>query len=781
MSLLKALSMGALFFATTGAFGMMTMTFDRGDVKDNLDKQAFWTIPGHPINIKMNCKDANPEKSKAVFKWRIVNESGEVMKEGSFEKEFGKECSHGFPIAIDRHGVYRLEVACDKNKEKSKAETLFAVFPPLNGKNVKDGILGAALNRKIGETEMLPYLGLTCNRRWCAMGETGARKRYFTASGNEFTDKYFNEQFNPATRIEKEANLEPLANFCNASGRPVPINGTSEEWNAYKKWWINNYLLPLLKAGKGHIKYWEIENEPYYSYRDRPDRYVDLLKESYNAIKKFDPSVQVVGPSGPPDELGEKFWHDIFSKGALKYIDIVSFHKYCPVNKLIMSPDVRFVKWFRRLKEITAQYGGGDKPLWNTETSVSPPATMYALEENLKNVRYRSGAKSPNPREQAAVAARVLAVHYAYNIKYNFHMYTLGRTYDCHTFEFDGTPLALAVAYAWMSRALESEESLGNMSRTKRINWYAFKNKKTGKPITIGWIEQLYPNDKSVIELPSELCKNTVYDIFGNITGRDVSILNFTAEPTYVGFDLPANKAISVLKKIKLSISKEKTAKSSSEKNCEPASPSDWVGYYSVDLKPYVNRSFSDKKAMDKKGGFTDEGDNDLRFMPTGNILVNNVPFKIINPDRNDGKSCLVMGSGIRDYFPKRIFIKIPDGGKRFTNLHFLQLATNVSLKNKSELGKYIIHYADGYKEEIPLKANRNVLDWWNIGKNSVAKKGLIVPNLYKDNGICVRHLEWTQSHPRGYMAKTTGIELIMNKKTRPIFVLLAITGSLSN
>jgi hypothetical protein len=333
-----------------------------------------------------------------------------------------------------------------------------------------------------------------------------------------------------------------------------------------------------------------------------------------------------------------------------------------------------------------------------------------------------------------------------------------------------------------MSSALEGKESLGNTSKAKRVNWYAFKDKENGKTITIGWINLLYPNDKAVINLPSDMRKNTVYDIFGNTEGKDVSSLTFTAEPIYVEFDTPAEKTVKTMQKIKLSISKGKEKPSSDKgEKYTKASPSDWLGYYPVDLKTYANRSFKDEKALDKKGGFTDEGDNDLRFIPTGNILVNDIPFKIINPANNNDKSCLVMGSGMRDYFPNKIYIKIPDGGKRFTNLHFLQLATNVTHKSKEEIGKYIIHYADGYKEKIPLKANENVPDWWNSGKNKIALKGLMVPNLYKDDGVCVRHMKWTQSHPKGYMAKVTGIELVTNKKAKPVFVLLGITGSLSN
>ena len=72
-----------------------------------------------------------------------------------------------------------------------------------------------------------------------------------------------------------------------------------------------------------------------------------------------------------------------------------------------------------------------------------------------------------------------------------------------------------------------------------------------------------------------------------------------------------------------------------------PASRGDWVGFHAVDLAPAVNRGFADEEPDDGQGGWTDEGPNDMRNLPTGEWRLNGVPFRILGPGDHQGKSCL--------------------------------------------------------------------------------------------------------------------------------------------
>ena len=73
-----------------------------------------------------------------------------------------------------------------------------------------------------------------------------------------------------------------------------------------------------------------------------------------------------------------------------------------------------------------------------------------------------------------------------------------------------------------------------------------------------------------------------------------------------------------------------------------------------LDLSGAVNAGFADETADDRKGGWTDQGsENDLAMLPTGRHRWNNVNFDIIDPVRNNGKSCIVLAGPFRHYFPR--------------------------------------------------------------------------------------------------------------------------------
>ena len=63
-----------------------------------------------------------------------------------------------------------------------------------------------------------------------------------------------------------------------------------------------------------------------------------------------------------------------------------------------------------------------------------------------------------------------------------------------------------------------------------------------------------------------------------------------------------------------------------------------------VDLKPYVNRGFDDDAAGDGLGGWTDQGAiNDMScYTDRGRVNYLGIPFDIIEPNDNGGKSALL-------------------------------------------------------------------------------------------------------------------------------------------
>ena len=64
----------------------------------------------------------------------------------------------------------------------------------------------------------------------------------------------------------------------------------------------------------------------------------------------------------------------------------------------------------------------------------------------------------------------------------------------------------------------------------------------------------------------------------------------------------------------------------------------------SVDLRPYFNSSFIDETPGDGKGGWDDWGaDNDLRNMVVGKQILAGVPFVIVDPRKNNDRSCIIL------------------------------------------------------------------------------------------------------------------------------------------
>jgi hypothetical protein len=127
--------------------------------------------------------------------------------------------------------------------------------------------------------------------------------------------------------------------------------------------------------------------------------------------------------------------------------------------------------------------------------------------------------------------------------------------------------------------------------------------------------------------------------------------------------------------------------------------------YFQVDLKPFINRTFADDKADDGKGGWTDQGPNaDLRSFPTGKQTFEGVPFDI------SPKGCVVLKCSAwrpqsKD-LPEKVVIPIK---RKADVLVFLHTAAYLG---HGHVWSYIIHRADGTKEEIKVVGGENVRDW---------------------------------------------------------------------
>ncbi len=140
-----------------------------------------------------------------------------------------------------------------------------------------------------------------------------------------------------------------------------------------------------------------------------------------------------------------------------------------------------------------------------------------------------------------------------------------------------------------------------------------------------------------------------------------------------------------------------------------------------LDLRGAANTTFRDETADDRKGGWTDQGSNDLRMIGRGKAEFGGIPFEIPADGENGGNSCIVLGDKAgRSYLPQSATLTLskPVAGG---TLYLLNAAAWCG-KSGSIAGRLTAHYADGSTFEWRVRVGRDTGDWWNFsgGTNSI-------------------------------------------------------------
>lgn len=130
--------------------------------------------------------------------------------------------------------------------------------------------------------------------------------------------------------------------------------------------------------------------------------------------------------------------------------------------------------------------------------------------------------------------------------------------------------------------------------------------------------------------------------------------------------------------------------------------------YTMLDLTKAANMGFTDDIEGDGKGGWTDQGSiNDLSsFTYRGETVFNGVKFNIIDPDKNGGKSCIVLRGQNNENFPISAEIEV---NQKAAGVYFLHASAWVS----SIVGYYTFEYDDGTSQTVNVKGNEDVFNWW--------------------------------------------------------------------
>ena len=163
-------------------------------------------------------------------------------------------------------------------------------------------------------------------------------------------------------------------------------------------------------------------------------------------------------------------------------------------------------------------------------------------------------------------------------------------------------------------------------------------------------------------------------------------------------------------------------------------------GFRTVDLRPIVNMDWRDEIWGDGKGGWTDQGDNDLRQITVGRQTLLGVPFELIDPAANGGKAVLTLGA--KKFPAGPLTATAPFGGKA-RSLYFLHAAA----WSGGHMANYVVRYDDGTAAEIPIRDKEEVMNWWYPTHGAKYRAAIHVPNAQTDDvGLVV--FGWDNPQP---------------------------------
>ena len=187
--------------------------------------------------------------------------------------------------------------------------------------------------------------------------------------------------------------------------------------------------------------------------------------------------------------------------------------------------------------------------------------------------------------------------------------------------------------------------------------------------------------------------------------------------------------------------------------------------YGSVDLRPFANMGFMDSKRGDGVGGWTDDGRSDMRFFlinhaGTGNgeengmavdeetfpelVRFQDVPFRLIDPKKNNGRSVLSFGSAKVPSIRMRETKAVPVHAK--ADLLWLLHATAWG-GDQMKAAEYEVTYEDGTRTTFPVVNFVNVGDWFHMQQYSSCKIAWTGKNLISSS-VGLFMAPWENPHP---------------------------------
>ena len=131
--------------------------------------------------------------------------------------------------------------------------------------------------------------------------------------------------------------------------------------------------------------------------------------------------------------------------------------------------------------------------------------------------------------------------------------------------------------------------------------------------------------------------------------------------------------------------------------------------FYPLSLAGVANMGYADEVPGDGKGGWTDQGrSNDLRAFIPKTKKYGGIPFAVLDPEKNGGKSCVILKSSHSAFGAEEIRLPV---GELCSGIDMLSSA---AWGKKSEhAGDLTVVFEDGKSKTFPLIMGKNIGEWW--------------------------------------------------------------------
>ncbi len=170
---------------------------------------------------------------------------------------------------------------------------------------------------------------------------------------------------------------------ANNKGACDPPSDAASGDNVWKDW-VTAVVQHSVNSTSGHIKYYELWNEPNLSgyWNGTTAQMVTMAQDAYSIIHNLDPNAMVVSPcpstSGNP--LNQSIWFSgYFIAGGTIAQDIIAYHAYPTTAG--GDPETYLLTQAYAIQTQMSQHGIGNLPLWSTENSWGNTGSLTGAQE----------------------------------------------------------------------------------------------------------------------------------------------------------------------------------------------------------------------------------------------------------------------------------------------------------------------------------------------------------------------------------------------------------------